>query len=95
MVTHVVMWKLKDRSEDNARRVQALVMSMRGRIPGMLELDAGIDYTRSERSFDVVLITKHENRAALEQYQVHPVHEEVKSVMLQLRDVSVAVDFES
>jgi hypothetical protein len=94
MVTHIVMWKLKDRSIDNARRVQTLLLGMKGRIPGMLELEAGIDYARSDRSYDVALITRHESRAALDAYQVHPVHEEVKKVMLELREAATAVDFE-
>ena len=95
MITHIVMWKLKDRSLENARRVRALVVGMRGKIPGMLELEAGVDYARSERSFDVALITRHESREALDAYQVHPVHEAVKKLMLEARETSVAVDFES
>lgn len=95
MVTHIVMWKLKDKSPENVRRVQAMLLGMKGRIPGMLDLEAGVDYTRSERSFELALITRHESRDALDQYQVHPVHEQVKKVMLELRDVSAAVDFES
>ena len=95
MITHIVMWKLKDRSPANAQRAQTLLTSMKGRIPGLLDLEAGVDYLRSERSFDVALITRHESREALDQYQVHPIHEEVKKVMLELRDASVSVDFES
>jgi len=94
MVTHVVMWKLKDRSPAHAERVQTLLTSMKGKIPGMLDLEAGVDFVRSDRSYDVVLITRHENREALDQYQLHPVHEEVKRVMLELREASTAVDFE-
>jgi hypothetical protein len=95
MVTHIVMWKLKDRSLENARRVQALLAGMRGKIPGMLELEAGVDYAHSERSCDVALITRHESREALDAYQVHPVHEQVKKLVLEAREASVAVDFES
>ena len=40
MVTHLVMWKLKDRSPENARRVQALLLGMKGRIPGV-DITAG------------------------------------------------------
>ena len=95
MITHVVMWKLKDRSPENARRVQAMLLGMQDKIPGMLGIEAGVDYARSDRSYDLVLITRHVSREALDQYQVHPVHEEVKRRMLELRDVSAAVDFES
>ena len=94
MITHVVMWKLKDRSPENASRVQAMLLGMKGKIPGMLDIEAGVDFARSDRSYDLVLITRHVSREALDEYQVHPVHQEVKQRMLQLRDISAAVDFE-
>lgn len=95
MVTHVVMWRLKDRTPENADRVRAMLLEMKDRIPGMRELEVGVDYLRSERSYDLVLITRHDSREALEEYQVDPVHAQVKKVMLELREVSVAVDFEA
>ncbi len=95
MITHVVMWKLKDRTPENVRRVHGLLLGMKGKIPGMLELEAGVDFARSERSYDLVLVTRHINREALDQYQVHPAHQAVKQHMLELRDISAAVDFET
>ena len=95
MVTHVVLFKMKDRSGDSARRARQVLAEMQGQIPGLLSVEVGVDYQRSERSFDVALITKHESREALEAYQVHPVHRKVAAFMAEVRDASVAVDFET
>jgi len=94
MVTHVVLFKMKDRSGDTARRAREILVGMKGRIPGLLDVEVGLDYLRSERSFDVALITRHESREALDAYQVHPVHETVKAFMAQVRETSVSVDFD-
>ena len=95
MITHVVLFTMKDRSGDSARRVKEALLGMKGKIPGLRDVEAGIDYARSERSCDVALITRHDSRADLDAYQVHPVHEVVKKLIAELRDAAVAVDFET
>ena len=95
MVTHVVLFKMKDRSGQSAAHIVDLLLGMEGKIPGMRGIEAGVDYSKSDRSFDVALVTRHDDRAALDAYQVHPVHEAVKKVIAELRDQAVAVDFES
>ena len=94
MVTHVVLFKLKDRSPDNALRVRDLLREMKGRIPPLLDLEAGVDYVRSTVSYDVALITRHADRAALDAYQVHPIHERVKLHLREVCDLAVATDFD-
>jgi hypothetical protein len=95
MVTHIVLFKMKDRSGEDAARVRELLLSMKGKIPGLQSVEAGLDYSRETRSFDVALITRHDDRAALAAYQVHPEHVAVAKVIAELREQSVAVDFES
>lgn len=93
MVTHVVLFKF-DRMDDAQQAVQRL-LSMRGRVPSMLEVEAGIDFTRSARSFEVGLVTRHNTRSDLEAYQVDPVHQEVAQFIRAHSSGAAAVDFES
>lgn len=95
MITHVVCFKLKDRSPDNVRKTQEVLLGMKGKIPELLKLEVGADVLHSDRSYDIVLISKHESLAGLEGYQVHPVHKEVIVYMKTVVETSVAVDFES
>ncbi|HVU03677.1 MAG TPA: Dabb family protein [Polyangiaceae bacterium] len=94
MVTHVVLFKMKDRTGASARAVRDALLGMRGKIPGLESVEVGVDYLRSERSFDVALITRHVSREALDAYQTHPVHEKVKEFIFGVRDASICVDFE-
>lgn len=92
MVTHVVLFKFESPADAEAS-VEKL-RAMKGRIPSLLDVEVGIDFTRSERSYEVGLITRHPDRAALEAYRVDPVHLEVAAFIKGKTSGSVAVDFE-
>jgi hypothetical protein len=92
MVTHIVLFKFENPADAEAS-VEKL-RGMKGRIPALSDIEAGIDFTRSERSYEVGLITRHPDRAALEAYRVDPVHLEVVAFIKGKASGSVAVDFE-
>lgn len=94
MITHVVCWKLKDRSRENAERVRDKLLTLEGRVPTLVSLEVGVDVLRSDRSYDVVLIGRFRSLEDLEAYQVHPYHQEIVQFMRTVVDQSVAVDYE-
>lgn len=67
---------------------------MSGKIPGTTSIEAGLDFTKGPRSFDLGLITRHESRAALDEYRKHPVHVEVAQFIQERSGGAAAVDFE-
>ncbi len=95
MITHVVLFKLKDRSEAAIQQTRDVLLAMKGRIPELLDIRVGADELRSERSYDVALITQHESWEALDAYQVHPVHAEVGVHMKAVVERAASVDYES
>lgn len=96
MVTHIVMFSLKDKSSKNIEKTRDILISMDGKIPELKSIEVGIDFLRSERSYDLVLITKFNSRQDLDKYQDHPYHVDVvKKHMHEVRESSVAVDYET
>jgi hypothetical protein len=95
VITHVVCFKLKDRSPENVKKTKDVLLGMQGKIPQVKQLEVGSDVLHSDRSYDIVLISKHDTMADLDGYQVHPVHQEVIVYMKTVVDVSVSVDYES
>ncbi|WP_424766809.1 Dabb family protein [Paenibacillus sp. sgz302251] len=95
MITHIVCFKLKDGSAESVARTAQILKDMEGKIDVLKSIEVGIDVLHSERSYDIALVTKFESMEALEAYQVHPVHKKVIEHMQQVREASVAVDFES
>jgi heme-degrading monooxygenase HmoA len=99
MLKHIVMWRLKEHAEGadkatNARAIKAALEGLRGRIPGMLALEVGLDVDRSPAAFDVVLYSEFESAEALAAYQVHPEHEKVAALIGRVRSERVVVDYE-
>ena len=94
MITHVVLFKLKDRSPRSLRKARDVLLGMEGKIPVLRYLEAGIDVLNSERSYDIALITKFDSMDDLQAYQVHPVHLEVAKYIMSAKESAIAVDFE-
>ncbi len=100
MVKHIVAWRLKPEAHgctagENARAIKEKLEALRGRIPGMLKMEVGLDFSREETSSEVVLYSEFESRAALDAYQIHPEHEAVKSFILEARSERRLVDYET
>ncbi|WP_281887299.1 Dabb family protein [Paenibacillus sp. YYML68] len=96
MLTHVVMFKLKDRSAEAVEATANVLRNMEGNIPVLRHIEVGLDVLHSERSYDIVLTTKFDSLDDLKVYDTHPVHEEVKAHMRQVLDgTSIVVDYES
>lgn len=60
MVKHIVMWKLKEYAcgntkEKNAQIIKEKLESLKDKIPGILKIEVGIDFSKTENSADVVL----------------------------------------
>jgi hypothetical protein len=99
VVKHIVVWRLKPEAHartaaQNARLIKDRLEALNGRIPGMLLLEVGLDFSGTEQSGDLVLYSEFESRAALDAYQVHPEHEAVKPFILEARSERRLVDYE-
>ncbi|MFD1953476.1 Dabb family protein [Paenibacillus thailandensis] len=95
MITHIVLFKLKDASADNVERTMQVLRNMEGKIDVLKSIEVGADVLHSARSYDIGLITKFDSLEDLEKYQVHPEHQKVIAHMNEVRESSVSVDFES
>jgi hypothetical protein len=99
MIKHIVTWKLKDQANGNdkatnAQKIKELLEGLRGKIPGMLHIEVGIDYSKTDASFDVLLYSEFESKAALDGYQAHPLHKAVMPFIGEARLERVLVDYE-
>ena len=95
MVAHIVMFWLKE--NDNEAIVKETVEklnSLRGRIPGLVSINAGHDRLNSPRSCHVCLSALLEDWDALGVYQNHPAHQAVKAHMHAVMERSASADFE-
>ena len=95
MITHIVLFRLKDRSPENIERTAEVLRSMEGKIDELLSLEVGVDVLCSGRSYDIALTAKFDSLEALGAYQIHPVHQEIVRYMSEAGEASVSVDYET
>lgn len=97
MIKHIVMWNVRgDTPAEKAQgiaRLQRSFESLRGRIPGLLCLEIGVDSSRIDYACDVVLYSEFESQAALDAYGTHPEHLRVKNEVADLRIARHQVDY--
>ena len=97
MIKHIVMWNVRgDTPEQKAQAIAHLtasVESLRGRVPGLLHLEIGVDSSRIDYACDVVLYSEFESQAALDAYATHPEHLRVKRELGDLRTARHQVDY--
>lgn len=97
-IRHVVTWKLA--SEDateraaHAAEVARRLNGLSGVVPQILSISTGANVAYPDANWDVTLIADFASIAALEEYQVHPAHEEVAAFIRSVVSTRAAVDFE-
>ncbi|MBE0575790.1 MAG: Dabb family protein [Desulfuromonadales bacterium] len=94
MITHVVVFKFKP--EATEAEIQHLAESLGG-LPQLIEeireFRFGADVIRSERSYDLGLVSSFDDLDALQRYQIHPEHQKVVAQVKAIASNVVSVDF--
>lgn len=99
MIKHIVQWKLHDHAEGNSKEINAqkakqVLESLNGKVPGLIRLEVGIDFSCTESSSDLVLYSEFETREALEEYPSHPEHLALKPFIEAIRCERRMIDYE-
>ena len=97
MVKHIVMWKLRDSAEghtkeENMEIIKKRLEGLTGQIEGLLEIEVGRNF--NPNGFDLCLYSKFESKEALEFYDSHPLHQEVRKYIRAVIDERVVADYE-
>lgn len=94
MIKHVVMFKLKEKNEEQLEKLSQDLQSLKGKIEQLVGLEVGKDFMGSERSMDLVLITDFNSKEDLSIYAGHPDHVPVVTYAREICSEIKAVDYE-
>lgn len=97
IIKHIVMWDLRGESPEEKARAVDLVRQkfegLRGKIPGLLHLEVGVDSSLVDYACDVVLYTEFDSQESLASYATHPAHLQVRQEIGDLRIARHQVDY--
>jgi quinol monooxygenase YgiN len=96
MIRHIVCWKLKEENRSAvAIKIKQDLEALQGKIPGLLHIEVGVNAEDAPKdNWHVVLNSDFEDMAALEAYQVHPLHKAAAAFIGSVRIDRVCVDYE-
>lgn len=100
MVKHIVWWTFKAQAEgcsakENALKFKAMLDKLQS-LDCVQHLEAIVEFLPSStENVDVLLLSVHENEAALREYAGHPEHVEVADFVRKVAETRKAIDFTS
>lgn len=96
-IRHIVSWGLAatDPAEkaDQAARIAASLEALAGVIPGISCIRVGSDLGSTSGNWDLVLVSEHDDEAALAAYQVHPEHVRAAAYIKSVVSTRSCVDY--
>lgn len=100
MIKHILFLRFNENAYGNDKKTNAQIfkeklLSIQGKVDGLLKVEVGFDFSKEKDSSDVVLYSEFENKEALHQYQVHPDHEDLKKWLSEVRYERRVVDYEA
>jgi hypothetical protein len=94
MLRHVVFFKFKGGvGEEEIVDLEKSLAELPPVIPEILTYEFGLDVVRSERSYDLALVSTFKDLDSLQRYQKHPDHQIVLQKVNTLCESVLAVDF--
>lgn len=99
MIKHIVFWRLNESAYGNDKHTNAQILkekllTMQGKVDGLLKVEVGFDFANEKDSCDVALNSEFTTKEALHQYQIHPDHEAIKKWLGEVRYERRVIDYE-
>ena len=95
MVVHVVMIKFKDSCTlDKIKEIKNDIDSLVGKVPTLLSMESGLNFSDEDRAMDLVLIATFNDKEGLREYAVHKEHLKVIDKIKEYAEYSKVVDYE-
>ena len=96
MVVHIVMIKFKENtSKDEIEEIKSQIDGLFGKVPTLLSMDTGLNFSEEERAMDLSLIATFDSKEDLNEYAIHPNHLEVIENIKKVAEYSKVVDYEA
>lgn len=96
MIDHIVLVKFgESTTQEQLQEVVDRFKALKNHLSGIVDLQAGINFSEKNQGYQVVLSVRFENKAALEAYGPNPEHQAVAAYIREVGRVdSIVVDIE-
>ena len=94
MIKHIVFWKIRndENKQQNMEHMKTILTNLVGVVPGLISAEVGFNY--NPNGYDIALYSVLESKEALDGYQEHPAHLEVKKFVHSVITDRAVTDYE-
>lgn len=89
MIKRISLFRLQRRSPEDIQKVTGAIASTTGKVPSLLDIEVGVNFSDDAGAFDVVLTASFKDIEALRVFEQDPYHASVKKTVFGLKDNSV------
>lgn len=94
MLKHIVMFKMKEEAAGRIEELKKELDALKNKIPEIRGFEVGFNISRSETSYDLVLVSEFRSKEDLEAYRIHPEHQKIIELLSQVCSERRVVDYE-
>jgi len=98
MINHVVLFKLKDYSKDEKKKIlselKSLLEGLKDKIAEVKFIEVGLNFEIETKGYDICLLSHFNSVEDLDKYRIHPEHLKVVKRINETTDSRSAVDYE-
>jgi hypothetical protein len=94
MIVNTLLIKLKERDITSIAKAKDVLLSMKGKIGMLRDIQVEANIRPGGLSYDLMLITRFDSMADLDAYLEHPVHVEVAKYIVSAWETGAAVCYE-
>ncbi|MBP1966892.1 Dabb family protein [Paenibacillus aceris] len=96
MIDHIVLVKFGETTtQEQLQEVVDRFKALRPHLTGIVDIQAGLNFSEKNKGYQVVLSVRFEDKAALEAYGPNPEHQAVAAYIREVgREDSLIVDIE-
>lgn len=94
MIIHIVIFKFKDENKSaNIAQTKKMLNALVELIPNLKSMEVGVNFTVSDRAFDMSLYSTFDSKEDLDAYAIHPEHLKVVEFIKSVTTESKVVDY--
>jgi hypothetical protein len=93
MIDHIIIFKAEHIDEQTERTLMSRLGEL-AKIPGVVGFALGKNFGDRSRGFDVCMRITFADREAMDRYEAHPIHLDVRAYNRTVTDEHICVDFE-
>ena len=95
MIIHIALFKFKPEvSEEEVTNVIEEVRELKKKIPQVVELYAGKNFSKHSQGFTHAIVIKFKSKEDIDSYRSHPEHKPIADKLDKMEEDSIGIDFE-